>query len=82
MAHRDVHPSYVDGCNQCKWSSVGVQTHRIKSGADPTRKVPVIAEEGSRAGQVVGSHVHHWDGRVDAQVNAPQVVMKTTSTTS
>ncbi len=73
---RRTHPRPVEGCDACRWSSVGVQTLQIREGADPVRHVPVVAEEGPRAGRVVGEHVQHWDGRQDATVHAPAVAMK------
>ena len=74
--HRDTHPQDVEGCFGCKALGLGVQTLKIRHGADPTRKVPVIREEGRSAGTVGGFHTHHWDGRQDATVHAEPVPIK------
>jgi hypothetical protein len=43
----------------------------LRYGTSDTR--PVVADDGSLRGRVVGSHTHHWDGRVDATAVAPAV---------
>lgn len=71
MNHRDRHPTYVDGCDACRWGTVGVQTRQIKGGADPVRHKHVIVEDGPRRGTIGGYHTEHWDGRQDATIHAP-----------
>jgi hypothetical protein len=66
MHHLLSHPSPVPGCFGCKTLNVGVQTLQIKYGANPIQKVPVVADDGKRAGSKVGFHKVHWDGRQDA----------------
>jgi hypothetical protein len=73
VKHRDSHPEPVDGCFGCRTLDVGVQTLQIKHGANPVQRVPVIADDGARAGQTVGKQDVHWDGRQDSTVFAPQV---------
>jgi hypothetical protein len=41
------------------------------------QKVPVIADEGARAGQPVGKQDVHWDGRQDSTVFAPPLTVQT-----
>jgi hypothetical protein len=75
--HRFRHPTPVEGCNPCRWASVGVQTNRMTQGSDPVQRHPVIAEEGPRAGRVSGWHTEHWDGRQDATVTPSVLRLKT-----
>lgn len=75
--HRDTHPVDVEGCFGCKALGVSVATLRIRHGADPVERVPVVREEGRLAGTVGGYHAKHWDGRQDATVCPPTVALKT-----
>lgn len=76
MTHRRHHPESVAGCFGCHVSTLGYQSHQSRAGgrrADPTRAVPVIADDGPRRGEAVGHHTEHWDDRQDATVKAPLV---------
>jgi len=77
MRHIDSHPEPIENCFGCRVSGVGVQTLQIKHGKDPVQKLPVIGEEGARAGKTVGRHDEHWDGRRDATVFAPKLTIET-----
>lgn len=77
MRHRERHPAPVDGCDLCRWASVGVAGHRIRQGADPVRRVPVTREEGPLRGTVGGHLTQHMDGRQDATVTPPVVRVRT-----
>lgn len=44
---------------------------------DPVQRVPVVADDGPRAGRVVGEHDVHWDGAQDARVFAPRLTIET-----
>lgn len=70
------HSTPVEGCFGCKVASLGFQGLRSQS-ADPVQKVPVIADEGARAGKTVGQQEVHWDGRQDTTVFAPKVALTT-----
>ena len=76
--HSDRHPEPVPGCFGCKVSRVGFQGLRSRHGADPVQRVPVVADDGPRAGRVVGRHDVHWDGRQDATAHAPTITASTT----
>lgn len=81
--HRDHHPVPVEGCFGCKVSTIGWQGRQSAAGgrrSDPTRAVPVVADDGPRRGRQVGQHTEHWDGRQDAQVKAPLVRLKARTT--
>lgn len=75
MAHSHTRP--VEGCFGCKVAGLGFQGLRSRHGADPVQKVPVIADEGARAGRPVGRSDVHWDGRQDATVYAPKLTIQT-----
>ena len=77
MKHRESHPEPVEGCFGCQTLNVGVQTLQIKHGKNPIHNVPVIGEEGPRAGKTVGRTAEHWDGKQDATVFAPALKLKT-----
>lgn len=77
--HRLAHPVAVDGCFGCKVMGVGFGRLKSTLGPDPIQKVPVRADEGRAAGQKIGVHTVHWDGRQDATVRAPTVVMQATT---
>jgi hypothetical protein len=77
VSHRTSHPAPVEGCFGCKVQDVGVQTLHIKHGADPVQTIPVIAEEGARAGRAVGAHKLHWDGRQDAVASPGTIALQT-----
>jgi len=77
MDHRVSHPEPVEGCFGCKVRNVGVQTLQIKHGKNPVQRVPVIADEGPRAGRAVGRHVVHWDGRQDAVAQPAPIRVET-----
>jgi hypothetical protein len=77
MNHRDSHPIPVDDCFGCKVQNVGVQTLQIKHGNNPIQTVPVIADEGARAGKAVGHHKVHWDGRQDAVAQPAPIRIET-----
>jgi hypothetical protein len=70
------HATPVDGCFGCKVAGVGFGSLRSRS-ADPVQKVPVVADEGARAGQPVGQQSVHWDGRQDTTVFAPKLTLTT-----
>jgi hypothetical protein len=74
--HRIAHPTDLPGCFGCQTLGVGFQGLQSRHGADPVQRVPVKAEEGRAAGKTIGAHHVHWDGRQDARVLAPTVVMK------
>lgn len=65
------------GCFGCHVGSLAVATKKIRHGADPVERVPVIREVGPLAGTVGGFHTKHWDGRQDATVTPPPVRLKT-----
>ena len=71
--HRDTHPTDVDGCFGCKALGVGYQGLQSRQGADPVQVVPV---RGDVDGRRVGEQHEHWDGRRDATVTAPSVLVK------
>jgi hypothetical protein len=77
MTHRDRHPLPVEGCFGCKVTGLGFQGLRSRQGTDPVQKVPVVADEGPRAGRTVGRSDVHWDGRQDATVFAPRTTIET-----
>jgi hypothetical protein len=70
------HAEPVDGCFGCKVAGLGFQGLRSRS-KDPVQKVPVVADEGPRAGRTVGQSDVHWDGRQDATVFAPRMSIET-----
>jgi len=74
--HRVAHPVDVPGCFGCRCLGIGFQGLQSRLGPDPVQTVPVRAEVGPSAGATVGSHMVHWDGRQDANVRAPTVVLK------
>jgi hypothetical protein len=76
LNHRDSHPQPVADCFGCKGLGLGFQGLKSQSD-DPTRNVPVVAEEGVRGGNTIGQHTEHWDGRQDATVFAPNIKLKT-----
>lgn len=75
MPHSHAEP--VEGCFGCKVRNVGVQTLQIRHGSDPVQQIPVVADEGSRAGQTVGMHKVHWDGRQDAIARPAPIRLET-----
>lgn len=77
MHHLLSHPSPVPGCFGCQTIRQGVQTLKIKHGADPVQRIPVVTEDGARRGTVGGQHAVHWDGRQDATVRPPQLRIDT-----
>jgi hypothetical protein len=79
MAHGN-HHSEVPGCFGCQVSGVGYQGLKSRHGSDPVEAVPVVADEGARAGRPVGQSRVHWDGRQDATVFAPLTKLETKAT--
>lgn len=77
MRHIESHPQPVEGCFGCRVSGVGVQTLQMRHGKDPVQKIPVVGDDGPRAGRTVGRHDEHWDGRRDATVYAPAMTIET-----
>ncbi len=77
MRHIDSHPTPEPDCFGCRTLGVGVQTLQIKYGKNPVEKVPVVADDGARAGRTVGQKAEHWDGRQDATVYAPKLTIET-----
>lgn len=77
MAHSDHHPVPVAGCFGCHVSGIGFQGLQSRYGDNPVQKVPVVADDGARAGRPVGRNDVHWDGRSDATVYAPQLTIET-----
>jgi hypothetical protein len=77
MTHRDRHPVPVDDCFGCHVMGLGFQGLRSRQGSDPVQKVPVVADDGPRAGRTVGRSDVHWDGRTDATVFAPRMSIET-----
>jgi hypothetical protein len=75
--HRGAHPAPVAGCFGCKVLGVGFQGLQSRHGVDPVQRVPVTADDGPRAGRVVGRHDVHWDGVQDARVFAPRLAIET-----
>lgn len=62
MAHRDLHPSYVEGCFGCKVKSLGYDGgHLTKSTKD----------------ELNNTTTQHRDGRVDVVVRPETVVLET-----
>lgn len=83
MAHRDWHSEPVDGCFGCKVITIGWQGRQSAAGgrrADVVERQPVVADDGPRRGQVVGSHEVHWSGRQDATIQAPTVRLQANTT--
>ena len=74
--HRIAHPEPVENCFGCKTLGIGFQGLQSRLGADPVQTVPIVADDGNRAGQTVGRHEIHWDGRKDAVAMAPTTVMR------
>jgi hypothetical protein len=64
--HKDWHPQPVSGCFGCRTLDQGYLGLKSRRGPDPVQTVPVIADDGKRAGQRVGVQKVHWDGRQDA----------------
>lgn len=75
MVHR--HETPQPGCFGCKVSGLGYQGLQSRQGIDPVQKVPVVADDGVRAGKTVGRSDVHWDGRTDATVFAPKLTIET-----
>lgn len=71
------HTTPQPGCFGCKVKTLGFQGLRSRHGGDPVQNVPVVADDGPRAGKTVGRQEVHWDGRQDSTVYAPQVALKT-----
>jgi hypothetical protein len=59
--------------------SAAVATNRISQGPDPTRRVPVTADDGPRRGRRAGWHTEHMDGRQDATVTPAMVTVRATT---
>jgi hypothetical protein len=78
MAHR--HNSADSECFGCKVAGLSYQGLKSRHGSDPVESVPVVADEGARAGRAVGQSRVHWDGRQDATVFAPLTKMETKAT--
>lgn len=70
------HQTPEAGCFGCKVRGIGFGSLRSRS-ADPVQTVPVVADDGARAGKTVGQHAIHWDGRTDATVYAPKLTIET-----
>ena len=77
MRHIDSHPTPQEGCFGCRTLGIGVQTLEIKYGKNPVERVPVVADDGARAGKTVGRNDVHWDGRQDSTVFAPKLTIET-----
>jgi hypothetical protein len=75
MVHR--HASPQPDCFGCKVAGVGFQGLQSRQGPDPVERVPVVADDGARAGKPVGKRAVHWDGRTDATVFAPHLSIET-----
>jgi hypothetical protein len=75
--HRDHHPVPQPDCFGCRTLSVGFQGLQSRQGVDPVQHVPVVADDGARAGRTVGRTDEHWDGRRDATVYAPKLTIET-----
>jgi hypothetical protein len=75
MAHRHLIPD--PNCFGCKVAGIGFQGLQSRQGPDPVQKIPVVADDGARAGRTVGRHDEHWDGRRDATVFAPKLTIET-----
>jgi hypothetical protein len=69
--HRLAHPEPVDGCFGCRVLGIGFQGLQSRYGSDPVETKPVVGDEGSRSGRVMGEHHVHWDGRRDAVARPP-----------
>ena len=77
MNHLITHPSPVAGCFGCKAISIGFQGLQSRQGKNPIQQVPVIADDGKRAGRPVGLHRVHWDGRQDAVAKPAPLKIRT-----
>jgi hypothetical protein len=77
MSHRDHHPTPDPTCLGCKVLGLGFQGLQSAMGPDPVQQVPVVADDGARAGKTVGKNAVHWDGRQDATVYAPRLTIET-----
>ncbi len=75
MNHRSTHPEDVPDCFGCKALGIGFQGLQSREGKDPVQVIPVRSDEN---GRTVGAHHDHWDGRRDATVNAPAVMVRAT----
>jgi hypothetical protein len=75
--HREHHPIPDPTCFGCRALGIGFQGLQSRQGPDPVQRVPVVADEGARAGRTVGRSEVHWDGRQDATVYAPELTLKT-----
>lgn len=75
MTHN--HEAPKPDCFGCKVAGLGFQGLRSRLGRDPVERVPVVADEGTRAGKAVGRREVHWDGRQDATVFAPRLAIET-----
>jgi hypothetical protein len=65
--HRDRHPEFVEGCNTCRWASVGYD------GKHYTKVTAVTNEE---IGGTAGYTKEHRSGRQDALVTPAPVNVK------
>jgi hypothetical protein len=78
MAHKHSEP--VEDCFGCKVNALSFAAIKSRQGPNPIETVPVVAEEGARAGKTVGRNSVHWDGRQDATVFAPLTKLETKAT--
>lgn len=74
--HRIAHPTDIPGCFGCRTLGFGFQGLRSRLGPDPVERTPVIGQQGPAGGTVVGAQHEHWDGRRDAVVKAPTIVVR------
>lgn len=84
--HRAEHPRDVPGCWKCRMGvgrrSTVAGTYRTRQGTDPTRIVPIIADDGPRRGHQVGAYTQHWDGRQDATIRPPTIAVRSSVDTT
>jgi hypothetical protein len=75
--HLLAHPSPVPGCFGCKTIGQGFLGLKSRQGPNPIQTVPVIADDGRRAGKSVGYHKVHWDGKQDAVAKPAPIKIRT-----